>query len=78
MGIQKQGWVTCMLTLHGARLLPETPVPPAAHPEGLGAQPGHRSPQYDPLCTWLSNQKPLQIPRYQSSDLPLQGDKEGS
>lgn len=44
MGIQEQGWVTCMLVVHGAQLFPETPVPPAAHPAGPGHSLGPTAP----------------------------------
>lgn len=58
--------------------VPRDPRATSSTPSGARAQSGPHSPQYDSLCAWLSNQKPLQILCYQSSDLPLRGDKGGS
>lgn len=80
MGIQKQGWVTCMLTLHGAQLLPEIPVPPAAHREGLGHSLGTAAPSMTHSapgsatrshCKWLTNANAL--PKQRATPARWQG-----
>lgn len=77
LGIQKQGWGTCMLTLHGAQLLPETPVPPAALPEGLGHSLGTAAPSMTRSAPGSATRSHCKFPVTKAATYPCEVTRRG-